>query len=73
MMWGWMGWWGWTLMLAWWALVVVGIVWLVRSLSGGDPTSSSSDSARRILDERFARGELSAEEYNERRETLRLR
>lgn len=71
MMWGWMSWWGWTLMLAWWVLVVAGIVWLVRSVSHGEQTNP--DSARRILDERFARGELSAEEYNQRRDTLRVR
>jgi len=67
MMWGWMSWWGWALMLAWWALVIAGIVWLVQAVARGGQT----DAARRVLDERFARGELSAEEYNERRQTLR--
>ncbi len=35
MMWAYgFGWFGWLMMLAWWALVVVGIVWLVRTVSG---------------------------------------
>ena len=71
MMWGYgFGWYGIVMMLAVWVLFVVGMVWLVRNLAApsvGGPDSS----ARRILDERFARGELSAEEYEERRRVLR--
>ncbi len=70
MMWGYGFGLGWLLMVAWWALVVVGIVWLVRSLSGRQDEADPR-SARRILDERFAAGELSVEEYEERRRVLR--
>jgi len=71
MMWGYgFGWFGWLAMLAVWVLFVAGVVWLARNLA--TPAASGSDrSARRILDERFARGELSAEEYEERRRVLR--
>lgn len=70
MMWGYgMGWFGWLFMVAWWTLVVVGIVWLVRSLT--ERSADGQSSARRILDERFASGELSAAEYEERRRVLR--
>ena len=58
---------GWFVMAAWWALVIAGIVWLVRSV-GGHPDDRGS--ARRLLDERFAAGELSVEEYQQRRRTL---
>lgn len=71
MMWGYgFGWLGWLLMVAWWTLVVVGIVWLVRSLSDQHGGADRSG-ARRILDERFASGELSVEEYEQRRRALR--
>ena len=64
------GWYGMAMMLVVWALFAVGVVWLVRSLAG--PAATGPDqSARRILDERFARGEMSAEEYEERRRVLR--
>ena len=44
-------------------LAVLVVVLLVRSRRGpGD----GSDSARRILGERFARGEINADEYRER-------
>lgn len=64
------GWFGWLFMLSFWLLLILGVVWLVRSVS--EPHDSSSQaSARRILDERFASGEVSAEEYEERRRLLR--
>lgn len=58
-------------MILFWGLVIFGIVWLVRELSdrprrtdpaGPDPTQ--------ILDRRLAEGEISVEEYEERRRTL---
>ena len=59
----------------WWLLIVVGVVLLgvlvVRLLSagrsGGGPGNLPARSdARRLLDERYARGELTSEEYQER-------
>ncbi len=73
---GWMG--------LFWILLILGVILLsillVRALSGGiDNTSRGSESrqpsergrgAREILDERYARGELNTDEYNERRRSL---
>jgi putative membrane protein len=76
MMWGnGMGWGGWLLMtlttVAFWALVVFGIVALFRGAGGVGPRSSGrQQDARQILDERFARGEIDAEEYRLRRSIL---
>jgi putative membrane protein len=59
--------WG-TLMMATWVAIVAAAFWFVmRAVRGGDRSSR----AREILDERFARGELSPEEYRDRVETLR--
>jgi putative membrane protein len=58
---------GWFVMVMWWVLVVAWIVWLVRS-AARQPDGRGS--ARRLLDERFAAGELSVEEYQQRRCTL---
>lgn len=76
MMWGWYGgdgsWVGWLVMavfmLIFWALVVGGIVVLVRYIRSGEQRSGSD--ALRILDERFARGEIDADEYSRRRQLL---
>jgi len=67
-MWGYgMGGFGWLVMVAWWVLVVAWIVLLIRS-AARQPEGRGS--ARRLLDERFAAGELSVEEYQQRRRTL---
>jgi putative membrane protein len=52
------------------ALVVGGIV-LVRRLWSPDNASGGERSALRILEERYARGEIDQDEFNERREDLR--
>ena len=57
-----------TLFLA--GLVIGGIV-LVRRLWPGS-VSGGDGSALRILEERFAKGEIDREEFDERREHLRL-
>lgn len=63
------------MMLAFWGLVAVLVVYAVRSL-GHRPADHAGappapDRAQQLLDERFARGEIDADEYNRRREVLR--
>ena len=60
------------MMLLFLALIVVGIVFVVRVLlrRRADGPRSGSNRALDILDERFARGELDRDEYEERRRTL---
>lgn len=70
MMWGYgMGGFGWLFMTVWLVLVVGLVVWLVRAATGS-AGSGDRTGARRILDERFAAGELSVEEYERRRRVL---
>lgn len=62
---------GWLWMLLFWALVIGVIVWAVTRLSPGSrDASDSAGGARRILDERFARGEIDADDYRELRDEL---
>lgn len=66
----------WLWGLAMMALFVVLIVWLVRTVGTDakrfDSTEATSTrSARAILAERYARGDLSTEEYREREAELR--
>jgi putative membrane protein len=67
----WLDGWGvliWLASAAFWILVIAGIVALVRGHGGsGGP---SGGSALRLLEERYARGEISREEFFERRSTL---
>jgi putative membrane protein len=56
-------------MLIFWGLVIVGAVWLVREFMHGRETSGP-DTPLALLDRRFAAGEISAEEYRERKAVL---
>jgi putative membrane protein len=69
MMWGPWGWGMGVASLLFLALIVIGILLLVRGPSEQEPRRGE-DSARRILDERLARGEIDEEEYWRRRRTL---
>lgn len=64
---GW-GWFGLTHMLLWWVLLILGIAvlakWLMGSGRGGD------DRALEVLKERYARGEIGKEEYEQKRRDL---
>jgi putative membrane protein len=65
--WGWL--WGPIVLLAWVA-VIAAVVWFVaRSARPRD--RSGIDRAREVLAERYARGELTTDEYRERVEQLR--
>ncbi|ELB94693.1 putative membrane protein [Rhodococcus wratislaviensis IFP 2016] len=75
-----MGWAGWMLMVllmvAFWGLVIAGVMALFRTIHTDhhppyDTDAPSRQSADKILDERFARGEIDAEEYRIRRDRLR--
>ncbi len=53
------------------ALIVGGVVFLVRQMGGKCLSGATSDqTALRILDERLARGEISREEYQTLRAVL---
>jgi putative membrane protein len=74
---GGMGWGGWLAMgfalVIFWGLVITGIVLLVRSLGHRHEVVAGPlgpTAAMRILDERFARGEIDADEYGRRRQLL---
>ena len=70
---GWGG--GWWIVMAlgmvlFWGLIIVGIVWAVRELSGSRRHDRGEPDALAILDRRLAEGAISPEEYGERRAVL---
>lgn len=77
MMWGYNNWWGMGLgMLIWWALLlgifvlaVYGLVSLFNRHSGQRPPARPDPLA--IVKERYARGEITTEEYHRMREELK--
>jgi putative membrane protein len=64
------GWWILSVPLLW-LLLIVGIVFLVRSRGGRPPwTGGGRETGIDVLERRFAEGELSLEQYRERRSVL---
>ena len=53
-----------------WALIIVGIVVLIRYLLQNTGSSRSSESALESLKHRYARGEIQKEEFEEKKKDL---
>lgn len=66
-MFGW-GIWGWLMMPLFWGGIILLVVWLVREVSGTN--SSQSNRALEILKERYAKGEISREEFEAKKKDL---
>ena len=69
-----MGWGGWIamtlMMVAFWGLVIFAVVAIFRGTTSATGPAAPRDPMR-TLDERFAKGEIDAEEYHARQAILR--
>ncbi|MFV2031278.1 MAG: SHOCT domain-containing protein [Gammaproteobacteria bacterium] len=66
---------GWLFMLLFWGLVILGIVSLIKWLSTGNrnanlPPQQRPKTALEILEERYARGEIEREEFEQKKRDL---
>lgn len=73
-MWGYMGHYGWggmgIGMLLFWGLVIAAIVMLVRCSLGSCGKQERSESALDILKQRYARGEIEKDEFEQKKRDL---
>jgi len=71
---GWgMGAFGWVFMVLFWGLTIIGIAIIIKWLIGipcGDNNTQPQKSALQILQERYARGEINREEFEEKKRNL---
>ena len=61
---------GWIFMVAFWALVILGVIYLVKLLAGGTKSNTNNESALDILKKRYAKGEISKEEFEARKKDI---
>ena len=57
---------GWIFMMLFWVLVILGVIYLVKGLSGSSKAAVIGESAENILKRRYASGEISKEEFHDR-------
>lgn len=60
-------------MVLFWALVIFGVIVLVRFLARNDRPTAARPIPEQLLAERFARGEIDEHDYHQRLDTLRDR
>ena len=62
----------WIFMIFFWAFVILVTVYLVKALLRGGPADDkNNESAQELLEKRFAKGEMSKEEFEDAMEVLK--
>ncbi len=63
---------GFLFMLAWWVAVIYAVVWVIRQITNGGAHHEKTHrvSAMDILKERYAKGEINKQEFEEKKKDL---
>lgn len=61
---------GWIFMFGFWVLIILGVIYLVKVIAGSNRKRETEASALDILKKRYAKGELSKEEFEDMRKDV---
>jgi putative membrane protein len=73
MNWGSYGWgmgFGWINMIVFWVLIIAGIVYLVQAITGRYKKTDTNEAPLDILKKRYAKGEISKEDFDRMKDDL---
>ncbi len=73
MHWGDYGWgmgFGWLFMIIFWGLVILGVIYIVKMIAERSRPSEKGESALDILKKRYAKGEITREEFEKMKDDL---
>ncbi len=71
--WGDYGWgmgFGWLFMIVFWALVIIGVIYLIKFIAAASKKEEKGETALDILKKRYAKGEISKEEFEEKKKEI---
>ncbi|MGE5237823.1 MAG: SHOCT domain-containing protein [Chloroflexota bacterium] len=68
--WGWGMGFGGVFMIIFWILVILGILYVVKSIAGGRKEGMKEETALDILKKRYAKGEIAKEEFERMKDDL---
>jgi putative membrane protein len=61
---------GWIAMIIFWAFLILGVVYLVKMIAAGSKKEGKEETALDILKIRYAKGEISKEEFEKIKDDL---
>lgn len=61
---------GWIFMIAFWALVIFGVIYLIKLFAGRSKSGEKHETALDILKKRYANGEISKEEFETKKKDI---